>query len=148
MRATLRSVLFILVALIATGAVAHAETEWCAEDPVLVIDGRVVDITTTFDRAYLGTIRDAILFEVEVPENVMSVAAIGVSTFVPHEIQISRTLPAWDGLGSLPVVARVTVRADASFDTFTRITGGQDLSELVPGLSNRPTRVKTGTLAP
>ncbi len=148
MKGLVLSFAFLVASLAAHADVAHAETEWCAEDPVLIVDGRTIDITTSFDRAYLGSIRDAILFEIQVPENVAFAAAVGVAVFVPHEVSIARTLPVWDGDGPMPLVARVTVRADAAFDTFTRITGSTAITEVVQGRSNSPTKLAVGTLAP
>jgi hypothetical protein len=148
MKGFVLSVVFVVCSLVGRTGVAHAETEWCAEDPVLIVDGRVVDITTSFDRAYLPSIRAPMLFDIQIPVNVVSAVAVGVSIDVPFDVRIAKTLPAWDGIGSMPIVARVTVYANASFDTFTRITGVTGVSDLVPGRSNSPTKVSVGTIAP
>src|SRR6267378_2693930 len=105
------SALFLATSLL-LGDAAAAGAEWCEEDPTFIVNGSLVDITTTFPYRYAGTVSGPVEFE----------------------------LPAWRGIGLLPVVARVTVRARASFDTQTRVTGlNVRLTWTVPGRSNDTT---------
>jgi hypothetical protein len=81
-----------------------------------------VDVTTGFDGAEL-TYVDGIDFVLEVPANVTASASLAASVHVPITATVTRTLAPWTGLGSIPVVAHVTVNGKRSFDTTTRVTG-------------------------
>lgn len=132
------SALFLATSLL-LGDAAAAGAEWCEEDPTFIVNGSLVDITTTFPYRYAGTVSGPVEFELLVPENV-NAAAVALPGTVPVTAKIRQELPAWRGIGLLPVVARVTVRARASFDTQTRVTGlNVRLTWTVPGRSNDTT---------
>jgi hypothetical protein len=103
-------------------SVALAEPTWCEEDPVFVVNGLAVDVTTGFDGAELQYV-DGIDFVLEVPANVTASASLAASVYVPITATVTRTLDAWTGVGAIPVVAHVTVNGKRSFDTATRVTG-------------------------
>lgn len=126
-----------------TGTDADAGVQWCESDPLFVVNGSIIDVTTAFPADYMSTIKEPILIELLVPTNAIA-AVVSLPTAVPMTAKISKVLPS-DGLLSLgtPVVVKVTVKASASFDTRTQVTGTfLWLSSTVYGKSNVTTQVK------
>jgi hypothetical protein len=125
------------------GLDANAGVQWCESDPVFLVNGAVVDVTTGFPIGYKATINEPVAIELLVPTNAIAVV-LSLPTVVPMTAKISRVLPS-GGLLSLgvPVIVKVTYRATASFDTKTRITGTYLwLSSTVYGKSNVTTQVR------
>jgi hypothetical protein len=125
------------------GIDADAGVQWCESDPLFVVNGSIIDVTTAVPVGYISAIKEPILIELLVPENAIA-TVVSLPTNVPMTAKISKVLPA-TGLLSLgvPVVVKVTVKASASFDTRTKITGTYLwLSSTVYGKSNVTTRVK------
>ena len=133
---------FVLSTLV-LGRDAEAGVHWCESDPVFLVNGAIVDVTTAFPDGYKGSIKGPIAIELLVPTNAIA-AVVSLPTEVPMTAKISRVLPS-GGLLSLgvPVVVKVTYRATASFDTKTKITGTYLwLSSTVYGKSNVTTQVR------
>ena len=127
--------------VLSTGA--DAGVQWCESDPVFVVNGSLVDVTTQFPASYTGALKDAVAYELLVPSNAIA-AVVSLPASVPTTAKISRVLPA-TGLLSLgvPVVVKVTLKASASFSTKTTVTGTYLwLSSTVYGKSNLTTQVK------
>jgi hypothetical protein len=125
------------------GLGADAGLQWCESDPLFVVNGSILDVTTAFPNAYKSTIREPIAIELLVPTNAIA-AVVSLPADVPMTAKISRVLPS-GGLLSLgvPVVVKVTYRATASFDTKTKVTGTYLwLSSTVYGKSNVTTQVR------
>jgi hypothetical protein len=125
------------------GTDAHAGVQWCESDPLFVVNGSIIDVTTAFPVGYEDTIKEPILIELLVPKDAIA-AVVSLPTEVPMKAKISKVLPS-EGFLSLgtPVVVKVTVKASASFDTRTQITGTYLwLSSTVYGKSNVTTQVK------
>ncbi len=127
----------------ALGVGADAGVQWCESDPVFVVNGAIVDVTTGFPAEYTGTLKGAVAYEVLVPSNAIA-AVVSLPANVPTTAKISRVLPA-TGLLSLgvPVIVKVTINATASFQTKTQVTGTfLWLSSTTYGKSNVTTQVK------
>src|SRR3982074_3108232 len=125
------------------GLDANAGVQWCESDPVFLVNGAVVDVTTAFPVGYKATIKEPVAIELLVPTNAIAVV-LSLPTEVPMTAKISRVLPS-GGLLSLgvPVMVRVTIQGTASFETRTRITGTfLRLSSTVYGKSNGTTQVR------
>jgi hypothetical protein len=125
------------------GIDAHAGVQWCESDPVFLVNGGIVDVTTAFPESYKKHIKGPVEIELLVPKNAIAVV-VSLPTEVPMTAKISRVLPS-GGLLSLgvPVIVKVTYRATASFDTKTKITGTfLWLSSTVYGKSNVTTQVR------
>ena len=136
------TVAFALSTLV-LGFDADAGVQWCEEDPVFMVNGALVDVTTAFPAGYASTITEPVAFELLVPSNVVA-AVVSLPGSVPMTAKISNVLPA-DGLLSLgvPVIVKVTVTATASFDTKTKVTGTYlGLSSTAYGKSNVTTQVR------
>ena len=125
------------------GVGADAGVQWCESDPVFVVNGALVDVTTGFPATYTSTLKGAVAYEVLVPSNAIA-TVVSLPASVPTTATISRVLPA-TGLLSLgvPVIVKVTINATASFTTKTQVTGTYLwLSSTAYGKSNVTTQVK------
>jgi hypothetical protein len=125
------------------GVGADAGVQWCESDPVFLVNGALVDVTTGFPASYTSSLKGAVAYEVLVPSNVIA-TVVSLPASVPTTAKISRVLPA-TGLLSLgvPVIVRVTINASASFQTKTQVTGTYLwLSSTTYGKSNVTTQVK------
>jgi hypothetical protein len=139
-------VLFTLAFVLSTlvlGRDAEAGVQWCESDPLFLVNGALLDVTTAFPAGYTSTINEPVAIELLVPTNAIA-AVVSLPTNVPMTAKISRVLSP-GGLLSLgvPVVVKVTYKASASFDTKTKVTGTYlPLSSTVWGKSNVTTQVK------
>ena len=125
------------------GVGADAGVQWCESDPVFLVNGALVDVTTGFPASYTSTLKGAVAYELLVPSNAIA-TVVSLPAAVPTTAKISRVLPA-TGLLSLgvPVIVKVTINATASFDTKTQVTGTSLwLGSTAYGKSNVTTQVK------
>jgi hypothetical protein len=143
---TLGKLVFTLAFAFSTlslGLGADAGVQWCESDPLFLVNGAIVDVTTAFPASYTSTLKEPIAIELLVPTNAIA-AVVSLPTNVPMTAKISRVLSS-GGLLSLgvPVIVKVTYKASASFDTKTKITGTYLwLSSTVYGKSNVTTQVR------
>ena len=141
---------FVFALLISTVSAGKADSgvEWCSEDPVFIVNGNIVDVTTSFPAQYIDSIKGPVVFELHVPENAVA-AVVTISGRVPLEGKVIKSLPRWWGLVGLPVVVRVTLKANSSFETRTQVTGtGLFLTNTVYGKSNQVTTASYRLLLP
>ena len=125
------------------GVDADAGVQWCESDPLFLVNGAILDVTTAFPAGYADSIKEPIAIELLVPTDAIA-AVVSLPTEVPMTAKISRVMPS-GGLLSLgvPVIVKVTYKANASFDTKTKITGTYLwLSSTVYGKSNVTTQVR------
>lgn len=112
----------ILLALAALAAIslplsftgrAHADELWCFDDPIISVNGNLIDIKTELPLLDLLSMRTTTL-TVVIPSNVSgSVVLDDVSAF-PMKTTISRTGPTWLGIGSIPVTIKANVAASSN----------------------------------
>jgi hypothetical protein len=136
--------LAFLVVFLASQQQAAAGLQWCEEDPVFVVNGSVVDITTSFEMRYASKIKGTVHFDLQIPENAVGVAVSLPAWPVPVSASIRRTLPASWSLLAIPVLVTVSMDASGeSFPTSTRVlgTGGKVLTYFA-GDSKRPMKAK------
>lgn len=122
----------LALSTIVLGASARAGAEWCEDDPVFVVNGAIVDVTTAFPADAADLISE-VDFELLVPSNVAAAVVTIPSTF-PTTATITPSLDPYFGVGAVPIVVNVRVRASGSFDTITRVTG-MFASEPIGGLA-------------
>jgi hypothetical protein len=122
---------------------ASASPQWCEEDPVFLVNGALVDVSTVFPASYTSTVQGPVAFELLVPSNAVA-AVVSLPGDIPMTAKITHSLPATGLLSvGVPVVVKVTVKATASFDTKTSVTGTYLwLSSSAWGKSNTTTQVK------
>lgn len=120
----LSSLLFgscLVIATLAMGARAMAGPEWCEEDPIFLVNGALIDVTTGFPSDYVSSIEN-ITFELLVPSNATA-SVVSIPGNVPITALVTPSLPEYNGIGQVPVVVKVTVTSPETFQTSTRITG-------------------------
>jgi hypothetical protein len=103
------------------GGRAVAGPEWCEEDPIFMVNGALIDVTTGFPSQYLASIQ-GITFELLVPSNVVA-SVVSIPGNVPITGLVTPSLAEYNGIGQIPVVVLVTVTSTETFQTSTRITG-------------------------
>jgi len=125
------------------GLDANAGVQWCESDPLFVVNGAIVDVTTAFPAGYMSTLKEPVAIEMLVPTNAIA-AVVSLPANVPMTAKITNSLPSGGLLSvGVPVIVKVTYKASASFDTKTEVTGTfLWLSSTVYGKSNVTTQVK------
>lgn len=142
MKRLLTTVVGLVAMLWLSSSAAWAGPQWCEEDPEFLVNGALVDVTTLFPGAYAGYVNGSVNFNLQVPSNVVA-AAVKLPGTIPVTATISRTLPAYYGLLSIPVVVTVSMNSSVSFSTYTQITGlGGSVLNGVSGSSTWPTKAK------
>ncbi len=138
----LAGALVVLAWLNLSAVGAWAGQEWCEEDPEFVVNGALVDVTTFFPGKYAAYVKGAVNFDMQVPSNVAA-AVVSLPGTIPVTAQIRHTLPAYYGIGKIPVVVTVSMSSSVSFQTYTQITGlGGALVNAVYGTATSPTYAK------
>jgi hypothetical protein len=148
MRRLAGAFVFALLISWSSAGTADAGFEWCSEDPTFLVNGNLVDVTTSFPAAYKRQVSGPVVFELLVPENAIA-AVVSLPGAVPLVGKVSRSLPRWWGLIGLPVIVRVHLNATTSFETRTRVTGtGLFITTSVSGRSNQVTTASYRLLLP
>lgn len=132
----------LVVSSLGLGSSAAASPQWCEDDPVFMVNGALVDVTTAFPADYAETIDEPVVFELLVPTNAVA-TVVSIPSNVPTIAKISKVLPARGLLSvGVPVIVRVTVKSEHSFETRTKITGTYRwLTSTHYGKSNLTTQV-------
>ena len=111
--------LSVFVCLLATAPMvagrAGAVETWCADDPVVSVNGRLVEIQVQMPTSMVATMRSTTL-KVIVPKNVPAEVVVDDVGAFPMETTISPTGPKWDGDGPLPITIVVDVTASTSYE--------------------------------
>src|SRR5437867_11617767 len=81
------------------GVGADAGVQWCESDPVFLVNGALVDVTTGFPATYTSTLKGAVAYELLVPSNAIALV-VSLPANVPTTAKISRVLPATELLRS------------------------------------------------
>lgn len=141
----LSKVAFVATLLASTSlltSAAWAGPQWCEEDPEFVVNGAVIDVTTLLPSSYVSSVSGAVNFDVQVPSNAVA-APVSLPGAIPVTASISRTLPAYYGIGALPVVVTVTMKASVAFTTYTMVSGTYGaLTSTIQGTSTSSTKAK------
>src|SRR5438874_6160898 len=100
------SLAFTLSTLV-MGLGADAGVQWCESDPLFVVNGAIVDVTTAFPAGYMSTLKEPVAIEMLVPTNAIA-AVVSLPANVPMTAKITNSLPS-GGLLSLgvPVIVKV-----------------------------------------
>ncbi len=109
LRSIVLSLIMLLLSLRSTAPPAVAYDVWSADDPIVSIGGRLLDIQVQVPAAKVATLRSTTL-TVRIPRNVSGVVLVDDVSAFPMQTTIASTAPAWDGTGPLPItlIAEVT----------------------------------------
>ena len=122
MKRVATTVFALLATLWLTSSSAYAGPQWCEEDPEFLVNGAIVDVTTTFAGSYASSVHGSVNFTVQVPSNALAIA-LKLPGTIPVTATISRTLPPYHGLLAVPVVITVSMDSSTAFTTHTSVTG-------------------------
>ena len=81
----------LLISSLSAGK-ADAGVEWCSEDPIFIVNGNIIDVTTSFPAEYVSSIKGPVVFELHVPEYAIA-AVVTISRRVPLEGKFISSLP-------------------------------------------------------
>lgn len=93
---------------------AQAMEEWCFDDPVISVNGRLVDIQVQMQVSNLLTMRSTTL-TVIIPSNTTGAVLVDDVSAFPMRTTISPTGPAWNGRGGLPITVVASVSASTNY---------------------------------
>jgi hypothetical protein len=129
--------LLALATLLMPGRAAAFEV-WCADDPIVSVGGRLLDIQVQMPLDKLLAMRSTRL-TVFIPQNVPGFVVLDDISAFPMQTTVVASDPAWSGAGPLPV--RVVVDVTAALNYPVRVAAKPvQLTTLLAG----PTTV-TGT---
>lgn len=123
----MRRIFLLLSALLLTGAAflsaprARAEEFWCFDDPIIAVNGNLVDVRVQLPLLKLLAMRSTNL-TIVVPRNVSGSVILNDISAFPMKTTISPTGPAWNGTGSIPVTITTLVSSSGSFSIQTVAT--------------------------
>ncbi|HUQ17210.1 MAG TPA: hypothetical protein VM070_05435 [Candidatus Saccharimonadales bacterium] len=136
---------FAILAFLVPVTSADGGEKWCEEDPVLTIDGRTVDYTTSFPLSAAAGARMDWTFHI--PVNVLTASAItppaAGSPAVASTVTIVRDQPAYSLLASAAVVTTVRVSTATNVSTVTAVKGTNAAWTSYTGKSNRALTFQT-----
>lgn len=112
-RVLLLVLLLLIVAPLGAGRAEAGET-WCADDPVVSVAGRLLDIQVQMPAANVLTTR-ATMLTVVIPRNLAGFVVLDDVSAFPMRTTVSATGPAWAGRGAIPITIRVQVEAATTY---------------------------------
>lgn len=133
----------LMVAFPALAQPAAAYESWCFDDPVISIGGRLVDVQVQMPVQNLLTMRSTTL-TIIIPSNVSGQVIVPNLSAFPMTINISRTGPAWNGRGGLPVTMLTNVTATTNYPVRLVATPVASLDS-VSGVLNLSNTLLAGT---
>lgn len=131
----------ISAAIIALASAQPAQArglQWCEEDPILMIDGRVVDYTAAIPTVNLpGT---TVHWVFHIPSNVVRASAVTPPALgskpIPSTVAIYRDLAPYKLLSAAAVRTTVTVSGTGQFPTIIKVKGTNAVWTTYDGRSN------------
>jgi hypothetical protein len=135
----MRRLLLAIVAAAALAVVAvtpdraDAWEVWCFDDPIISVNGNLIDVQVQMPLRNLLTMRSTNL-TIVIPSNTGGVVVVDDISAFPMTTRISPTGPAWSGRGSIPITVVVDVTAASNYQF--RVTAKQvaTRSDLLGGL--------------
>jgi hypothetical protein len=114
MRRALLAALVLLCLASLTAGRAQAYESWCFDDPIVAVNGRLVDIRVQMPVRNLLSMRSTTL-TVIIPKNTTGAVVVDDISAFPMKTTVSATGPAWDGRGALPITVVTNVSAATSY---------------------------------
>ncbi len=120
LRAVLPLALLLMIALRPGGHALAGET-WCADDPIVSIDGRLLDIQVQMPTSQLTTMRSTTV-TVVIPQNLAGHVVVDDVSAFPMQTQVVPRGKPWDGTGPIPVDVVVEVTASSDYPVRVAVT--------------------------
>ena len=146
MNRLLSAILAVAVLAPLLPAQVDAIETWCVDDPLVSVDGRLVDIQVQIPADHVATMRSTRL-TIIVPRNAAGTVLVDDVSAFPMQTTISPSGPSWDGVGPLPLTLVVEVAASTRYPirvvATPLLTLGTPLAPptTATGTSNVPLRV-------
>jgi len=102
-----------LLSLFARTGNASAGFAWCADDPIISVNGQDIQVWVNVPSEDLDQVKVARV-EFHVPRNADARIVFVDENFFPEKATVKKDLPAWDGKGDL--VVEVKIRIDTRGD--------------------------------
>ena len=93
---------------------ATASAGWCWDDPLVLVNGRLLDIRVGMPIEYVATMRTTTL-TIIIPRNVVGAILVHDVSAFPMTTQLAATAPPWNGRGEVPVRIVADVQASTSY---------------------------------
>ncbi len=126
---TLAVVLLALLAPLA-GPV-HAVDGWCADDPVLEVNGIALDLQVQMPVSDVLTLRSTTT-TVVIPSNVRGRVLVDDVSAFPMTTRVAAIGAPWSGSGALPITVLVDVSAATSYPERVVATQPLTLTQILP----------------
>lgn len=137
-RQLLAGLLLAAVLMVLAGG-ASAYELWCADDPVVAVEGRLLDIQVQMPVDHLLEMRSTTL-TVVIPRNTTGAVVVDDVSAFPMRTSIAPTGPPWAGTGGVPVTLVVEVEAATSYP-IRLVATSLTTSVMVEGTANVPLRL-------
>jgi hypothetical protein len=109
---------FLLLVVLLLGFRAPEEVRawevWCADDPVVSVNGNLLDIQVQMPVNHVLTMRQTTL-TIVIPENTSGTVVVDDVSAFPMTTRIAKTAPAWSGSGPIPITIVVEVSASSDY---------------------------------
>jgi hypothetical protein len=134
--------LALLLTSITMARPAAAIEGWCADDPLVAVNGSLLDIQVQMPVGQLLTMRSTTL-TVIIPSNATGMVVLDNVSAFPMKTTVSATGPEWNSTGSIPITIVADVKADQDYPIRVVATpvlpitllGGQSIAQ---GTANVP----------
>jgi hypothetical protein len=110
----LLAALMVLATVFVPVPAAAASAGWCWDDPVIAVNGQLIDIRVGMPLTHLLTMRSTTL-TVIIPQNVFGIVLVDDISLFPMTTRIEATAPPWNGRGAIPVRLVADVQASATY---------------------------------
>jgi len=110
---------------------ARAFEAWCADDPVVSVNGHLLDVQVQMPLADLLTMRSTTL-TIVIPANLSGAVVVDDVSAFPMKTVVSASGPAWYGAGAIPVTVNAFVSASSVYTTRVVATPVLNLKQLLP----------------
>ncbi len=118
--ALLTAVAISMTGVIAMQSTAHADWDWCFDDPLTLVQGRVIDVQVGVPLTSVKNINGPVAVTVYVPSNVSANVVLSLGVLYPVSTQVVRTSEVWKA--GTPVNVRVDVLAKSKAGTSFPVT--------------------------
>jgi hypothetical protein len=125
---------------------ARASADWCWDDPIISVGGRLMDIQVQMPVKHLLTMRSTTLLVI-IPRNMYGFVVLDDISAFPMETMVRPWGPAWDGKGDIPITIVATVVAKTDYDIRIVAKPVLNLSSPVQTLLSSPLSLLAAPLA-
>jgi hypothetical protein len=119
LKSILTGLLLALVATLGIGLApnsARADEDWCADDPLVAIQGKVVDIEVGIPLAHIKDLTGPAVVNVYVPSNVSANVLLTTGLLYPITVNVIHTKSPWTPGTPVKVNVQTYVPASSAFN--------------------------------